>query len=86
MWPEISAAKKDNKREFGLSGQDLTNQLEKSDGKLDSSLFELTQLNFLRLKDSPLLCEVPASIQMLENLQELMLPGNSLTSLPGELT
>lgn len=86
MWPEISSAKQENKRELSLNGDKFTDQLAKNDGKLDSSLFELKQLNFLQLSHSPQLCEIPDVIHKLENLQSLLLFGNHLSSLPGEFS
>lgn len=84
MWPEILSVKQENKRELSLTGDSFTSQLTKTKGKVDASLFELKQLNFLQLSHSSLLCEIPADIQSLENLQSLLLFGNQLTSLPCE--
>lgn len=85
MWPEISSAKQENKRELSLNGDNFTKQLTKNDGKLDVALFDLSQLNFLQLSHSVQLCEIPGTIQKLENLQSLLLFGNGLKSLPGKL-
>lgn len=85
MWPEISTTKQENKRELTLTGDSFTKQLTKSEGKLDTSLFDLKQLNFLQLSHSIQLCEIPDTIQKLENLQSLLLFGNGLKSLPGKL-
>lgn len=84
MWPEISSAKQENKRELSLNGDKFTEQLTKNDGKLDAAMFELKQLNFVQLSNSKL-CEIPDSIQKLDNLQSLLLFGNQLKTLPGEL-
>lgn len=84
MWPEILSAKQENKRELSLSGDSFTKQLTKTDGKLDAAMFDLKQLNFLQLSHSVQLCEIPDTIQKLENLQSLLLFGNGLKSLPGE--
>lgn len=85
MWPEILSAKQENKRELILTGDKFTEQMKKNGGKLDASLFELKQLNFVQLSHSPQLCEIPDDIQKLDNLQSLLLFGNQLKSLPGEL-
>lgn len=84
MWPEISCAKQENKRELILNGEKFTEQLVKNNGKLDAALFDLKQLNFMQLSHSPQLCEIPDDIQKLENLQSLLLFGNHLTSLPSK--
>lgn len=85
MWDEIKSVKQENKRELNLNGDKFTKQLEKSGDKLDVAVFELSQLNFLQLSNSTRLCEIPDTIQRLENLQSLLLFGNSLKSLPGQL-
>lgn len=84
MWPEISSAKQENKRELSLNGDKFTDQLSKNSGKLDAALFALKQLNFLQLSHSAEFCEIPDEIQKLENLQSLLLFGNRLKSVPGE--
>lgn len=84
MWPEISSAKTENKRELSLNGEKFTDQLSKNSDKLDAALFTLKQLNFLQLSHSLQFCEIPDDIQRLENLQSLLLFGNRLKSLPGE--
>lgn len=84
MWPEISSAKQENKRELNLNGDKFTKQLKENDGKVDAALFELKQLNFLQLSNSITFCEIPDDVQRLENLQSLLLFGNRLSSVPGE--
>lgn len=84
MWPEILSAKQENKRELSLTGDKFKDQLGKNDGKLDPALFELKQLNFLQLSHCAEFCELPDDIQKLETLQNLLLFGNRLSSLPGE--
>lgn len=83
MWPEVIAAKSENKRELSLNGENLTKLLEKNDSKLDAGLFELKQLNFLQLTHSAKFCEIPDDVKKLENLQSLLLFGNQLRSVPG---
>lgn len=79
MWPEIEAAKKDNKRELKLSGVSISERFD-SDG-LDASLFELNSLNLLTISDTSLQ-NLPSEISNLTNLQTLLLYGNELKSLP----
>lgn len=83
MWPEISSAKQENKRELSLNGDKFTDQLSKNDGKLDPTLFGLQQLNFLQLSNSAL-SEIPNDVVKLENISSMLLFGNRLSSLPGE--
>lgn len=85
MWPEISAVKSENKRELNLNGEKFTELLTKNNGKLDTALFEQSQLNFLQLTNSSEFCEIPDEVQRLESLQSLLLFGNRLSLLPGEL-
>lgn len=85
MWPEIIAAKSENKRELSVNGENLTKLLTSNDDKVDAALFELKQLNFLQLSHSAKFCKIPDDVRKLENLQSLLLFGNSLTSVPGEI-
>lgn len=83
MWPEILSVKQENKRELILNGDKFTEQLTKNEGKLDKTLFQLKQLNFLQLSHSEL-CTIPEEINHLENLQSLLLFGNHLATLPSK--
>ena len=84
MWPEISIVKSENRRELVLNGEKFTELLEKNGKKLDESLFELQLLNFLQLTNSHEFQKISDEIHKLENLQSLLLFGNSLTLLPSK--
>ena len=79
MWPEVSTAKAENRRELVLTGRDIANKIE--DDGLDEDIFELTQLNFLEITRSGLQMLSP-KIGQLANLTSLSLHGNKLDEIP----
>lgn len=87
MWSEVfEEIKKNNKHELSLHQAKLISLLESNDGKLDTKLFMLKQLNFLQLSNSHMLENPSNKWDELCNLQQLQLYGNKLTSLPGIYT
>ncbi|XP_063612403.1 leucine-rich repeat-containing protein 47-like [Penaeus indicus] len=81
MWPEVKKVKDENRYELVLMGEDVNKKIEKEEG-LDPDLYELTQLNFLRVSKSPLI-SISEKISLLANLTNLVLDGNKLESLSG---
>ena len=81
MWPEVEAAKKDNRKELLLDGAAISKRIEESGG-LDSGLFELKDLNFLRISQTSLQTVDSRLSQLSEKLTSLVLHQNSLTELP----
>lgn len=79
MWPEIESTKSGNKRELKLHGAGISERIDK-DG-LDTSIFDLINLNLLNISDTSLKILSP-QISNLTNLQTLLLFGNELTELP----
>lgn len=79
MWPEVSTANTENRRELVLTGKEIANKIEE-DG-LDEGVFELTQLNFLAITKSGLQMLSP-KIGQLVNLTSLSLHGNKLDEIP----
>lgn len=84
MWPEIEAAKQSNKRELILDGDVITKQIENTGG-IDESLFELVDLNFLRISQTCLQSLHPKIQQLSGKLTSLVLNKNRLTELPDEV-
>lgn len=82
MWPEVEAAKRDNKRELNLTGAPIAQRLNDSAGALDASIFDLSALNLLSIADTGALTALPARLSNLTNLQQLLLYGNRLAELP----
>ncbi|RXG67401.1 Leucine-rich repeat-containing protein 47 [Armadillidium vulgare] len=81
MWPQVHEAKEENRHELLIVGKELNKNLSASNGILDSNIFSLSQLNFLRLASSNL-DNIPEDIENLKNLTNLELQSNCLTSLP----
>lgn len=87
MWPEVLAAKNDKRKELLLDGPVISKRIADSDG-LDSELFELKDLNFLRISQTPLRSIDTRISQLSEKLTSLVLHQNGLSDLPdtiGEL-
>lgn len=83
MWPEVEAAKRDNKRELNLTGAPIAQRIADSAGSLDANIFDLTALNLLSISDTgAALTALPARLSNLTNLQQLLLYGNRLAELP----
>lgn len=82
MWKEIfEDIKRNNKHELSLHQGKLLSLLESNNGDVDNDLFTLKQLNFLQLSNSHSL-EKMSNLNELFNLQQLLLFGNKITSLP----
>jgi len=83
MWDEVALAKKEGRRELVLSGKEIQSKVE--NGGLDPSIFTLTPLNFLEVRNAGLK-SVPDTLGELSNLTSLVLKGNELSSLPCSLS
>lgn len=82
MWPEITQAETENRRELKLSGAEISERI--SSNGLDRSLFSLTSLNLLNISDT-VLTELPVEISNLTNLQTLLLYGNEIKQIPSSI-
>ncbi|XP_067931785.1 leucine-rich repeat-containing protein 47-like [Watersipora subatra] len=80
MWPEVQAAKKDKKKELLLDGAAISKRIEESG--FDDSLFELVDVNLLRISQTSLQVLDPSISNLFEKLTSLMLHENQLTDLP----
>lgn len=74
-WPEIEKAKSEKRRELTLSGPEISKRI--TEKGLDPDLFQLTDLNYLNISNTPLET-IPADIERLKNLQTLVLHSNKL--------
>lgn len=81
MWRVVKKAKDENKYELLIANKELTEELAASNGLLDPAIFELDQLNFLRLVGSPLE-QIPDQIGNLQNLTSLDLQNNNISIIP----
>lgn len=79
MWPEIESTKSGNKRELKLHGAEISERIDKNG--LDTSIFDLINLNLLNISDTSLKV-LPPQLSNLTNLQTILLFGNELTELP----
>lgn len=75
MWPEVVKAKNENRHEIILTGEKISQRIEK-DG-IDLSVFNLAGLNFLNISET-ILKTIPEEIAKLTNLQTLVLHSNKL--------
>ena len=80
MWPEISLVKDQCKRELILDGKAVSDKIEK--GGLDEEIYELKELHFLRISETCLSKIDPKISLLAENLTDLVLHHNKLSSLP----
>lgn len=80
MWPEVKKAHQEKRYELTLSGDEVNKKIVENGG-LDPGVYELTQLNFLRVSKSPLTSLSP-DIGQLTNLTNLILQGNKFENLP----
>ena len=83
MWPEVKQAKEENRYELVLSGPEVSERI-KEEGILDPAVYELSQLNFLRVSKSPL-SSIHDDISRLDNLTSLILQSNQLQKLSSSL-
>lgn len=81
MWPEVKDAKDGNKYELTLAGDSVQKFLTDADGELDPNLYELSQLNLLRINNLSLE-SISEKIIQLENITNLIVVGNKLNKLP----
>lgn len=73
---------KQKPREIVLSGDRISKQIEEENG-LNEILFKLKSLNFLEITNTSSLTSIQAKISNLDNLTNLVLQGNKLSSIPG---
>ncbi|XP_067826538.1 leucine-rich repeat-containing protein 47 [Heptranchias perlo] len=83
MWPEISLALGEKRRELVLRGPQIEQRVEESG--LDPSLYRLPLLNYLEISQIPGLRCLSAEIGGLRQLQSLVLCRNKLAAVPAEL-
>ncbi|KZC10612.1 Leucine-rich repeat-containing protein 47 [Dufourea novaeangliae] len=81
-WNVIKSAAAENKHELVLSGQAISDLIEKRG--FDKSLFNLQHLNYLSITQT-CLQEVPAEIEKLQNLTTLVLHSNQITKIPSTI-
>ncbi|KAE8742078.1 hypothetical protein FOCC_FOCC012352 [Frankliniella occidentalis] len=81
-WSEIITAKEENRHELILSGPTISDRIAKYG--IDSALFSLTGLNFLRVSET-CMEEVPDTISNLQNLSTLVLHSNKIKTLTSSL-
>ena len=48
MWAEVEIAKSEQRHELVLQGKDLTEKLERNEGRLDENIFSLGQAKLLK--------------------------------------
>jgi hypothetical protein len=65
-----------------LSGAALAARLKESDGKVDSGLFTISELNFLSLCTCTALTVMPTELNKLTALTALMLSDNGIVEMP----
>lgn len=82
MWPEVSQAKSENKREIKLSGAEISERI--TANGLDSSIFALESLNLLNISETAL-TTIPDDLAKLCNLQTLLLYDNQITAVPAAI-
>ncbi|XP_053307354.1 leucine-rich repeat-containing protein 47 [Spea bombifrons] len=85
IWPEIEKAEREKRRELVLQGPAVEERLQLSGGQLPPSLFSLTLLNYLEVRDCAGLRELPAGLGLLTHLQNVVLCRNRLQRLPDVL-
>ncbi|CAK9825574.1 Leucine-rich repeat-containing protein 47 [Anthophora retusa] len=81
-WHIIKIAAAENKHELVLSGQEISEFIEKRG--FDKSLFDLQHLNFLEITHT-CLQEVPEEIGKLQNLTNLVLHSNKIDKIPNTI-
>lgn len=85
VWPEIEQVSRNHRYELILSGDKLTKRLEESSNEIDSTIWTLSQLNFLEISQCPLIEHLPEDISKLNHLSTLTLTSNHLISLPTQI-
>jgi len=83
MWIEVETAEKENRRELVLHGKQIQTRIQ--DGGIDMHIFKLDLLNFLDISEAGLKV-LPSEVGNLVNLTQLVLKGDSLTSIPDSVS
>ncbi|CAF1537180.1 unnamed protein product, partial [Didymodactylos carnosus] len=83
-WPEIITVQQNKRYELVLTGEEISDRLQKSDRQLDSALYKLKQLNFLEITHTSL-STLSSDISQLFNLTTLTLTSNKLRDLCPQL-
>ena len=78
MWPEVEQVKTENRHELRLVGSSISERID-NDG-LDANIFALNSLNYLEISKTSLVV-LPSGIGQLENLINLVLHSNQITTL-----
>ncbi|KAL3858083.1 hypothetical protein ACJMK2_012697 [Sinanodonta woodiana] len=81
-WQEVVTAKKENRRELTLNGQDISRRIDESG--FDNGVYDLISLNFLDISDTSM-SELKSDIGRLVNVTSLILCNNQLVSIPAEI-
>ncbi|KOX76349.1 Leucine-rich repeat-containing protein 47 [Melipona quadrifasciata] len=81
-WHVIKTAAAENKHELVLSGQPISELIQKRG--IDKSLFNLQHLNYLNITQT-CLQEIPEEIGQLQNLTTLVLHSNEISKIPGTI-
>ncbi|XP_053668419.1 leucine-rich repeat-containing protein 47-like [Anopheles marshallii] len=84
MWPEVDAAKSENRRELKLTGAQVSERIAKNDGNLDDAIYQLSVLNLLEVSDTALE-KISQRIDKLHHLQSLLLYRNRITQVPATI-
>lgn len=82
-WPEIMTAKAENRHEIKLAGPVISKKI--ADEGLDTSVFQLTNINLLNISDT-CLSTISDDIKLLTNLQTLLLYGNRIATFNENIT
>ena len=81
MWPDVQQALKERRYELVLSGQEVNQLIQAAEGHLDPGVYDLTQLNLLKVTNSSL-TQLSEDLARLVNLTNLVLQNNTLNVLP----
>lgn len=84
MWPEVTKALEENRRELLLEGSKVAKRV--ADEGVDSRIFSLKELNFLRLSGTCLTTLDSQVCQLAEKLTDLDLHNNAIEEIPSELS
>uniref|UniRef100_A0A0N7ZDN4 Uncharacterized protein n=1 Tax=Scylla olivacea TaxID=85551 RepID=A0A0N7ZDN4_SCYOL len=84
MWDDVQQALKEKRYELVLSGHEVNQLIEEEKGQLDPAVYDLTQLNLLKVTNTPL-TSLSKDLARLINLTNLVLQNNRLDGLPDTL-